>query len=569
MNSNTHYPVTSNHSKSEGNLADQAKTWLRSAGRSIAALGPTSRGLILLLVLALVAILALTKLFPRSVTPASAPLDVFSSERAMAHLPTLASEPHPQGSPAQARMRDYLIQEMKAAGLEVEVHQTAGLENVVARLHGSDPTGAIVIQAHYDTVPGSPGAADNGSAVAALLEIARALAAGPALRNDVIALFDDGEEYPDVFGGTRAFVLKDPWMSDVRVAIGMDTAVRGFISTDDTGSENGWLVQAMARAYPGGAWSSLSGGGNYDSVPFRQAGIRVLELEDNYPFYQQHTKADVPEIVNPGSVQQLGEQALAVTRELGNLDLAVTKGPQQAYVSIPLIGLMHYPQSWSLSLAILAGILLVTAFVLVLRRKFASWRGLGVAALTIVVMTGAALLAASALWKAAPDLFGWKPYLFPEWPEVIPPNGWMIVIASYCVVLVLAALGYRLARRWSTAADFSLVGIAIFTALTVLLAIGAPHMAIIFTWPALLGSTGWILVGVLSKPGKAWAVEAGALPAAIATILLPLPFVPIMFMSDGTKSVALTPGVLVILLGVLLPAVDGLLMSRRSRKSSS
>jgi hypothetical protein len=43
-------------------------------------------------------------------------------------------------------------------------------------------------------VPTGPGASDDGSGVAALLETARALAIGTPLRNDVIFLFTDAEE---------------------------------------------------------------------------------------------------------------------------------------------------------------------------------------------------------------------------------------------------------------------------------------------------------------------------------------------------------------------------------------
>jgi putative aminopeptidase FrvX len=178
-------------------------------------------------------------------------------------------------------------------GLEVEVQQTRGLENVVARLRGSDPTGAIVILSHYDTVSYSPGAGDNGSAVSALVEVSRALAAGPAPRNDIIILFDDGEEYPDNFAGTRAFVREHPWMEDVRVAISIDTAVAGPISTNEVGPNNGWLVDVLAEAYTGGAWTSFSGGGEYNSTPFRDAGYLVLALEDNYPF-KENTRRDLP-----------------------------------------------------------------------------------------------------------------------------------------------------------------------------------------------------------------------------------------------------------------------------------
>ncbi len=57
-----------------------------------------------------------------------------------------------------------------------EPYQAAGREvtNIVAELPGArHPDEIVVVGAHYDTVPGSPGADDNASGVAALLEVAR------------------------------------------------------------------------------------------------------------------------------------------------------------------------------------------------------------------------------------------------------------------------------------------------------------------------------------------------------------------------------------------------------------
>ena len=48
--------------------------------------------------------------------------------------------------------------------------------------------------AHYDSVFAGPGIGDDLAGVAAWLEVARALASGPALERDVILLFEDGEE---------------------------------------------------------------------------------------------------------------------------------------------------------------------------------------------------------------------------------------------------------------------------------------------------------------------------------------------------------------------------------------
>ncbi|MEG4207938.1 M20/M25/M40 family metallo-hydrolase [Microcoleus sp. Pol7_A1] len=52
----------------------------------------------------------------------------------------------------------------------------------------------IVIGAHYDTVPGTPGADDNATGVAVLLELARAIASGP-LKYPVQLVAFDMEEY--------------------------------------------------------------------------------------------------------------------------------------------------------------------------------------------------------------------------------------------------------------------------------------------------------------------------------------------------------------------------------------
>jgi aminopeptidase YwaD len=60
----------------------------------------------------------------------------------------------------------------------------------------------ILIGAHYDTVPGCPGADDNGTGVAALLEIARALKQTPA-RLPVRLIAFDLEEYG--LAGSRAY----------------------------------------------------------------------------------------------------------------------------------------------------------------------------------------------------------------------------------------------------------------------------------------------------------------------------------------------------------------------------
>jgi Zn-dependent M28 family amino/carboxypeptidase len=60
------------------------------------------------------------------------------------------------------------------------------VHNIVARLQGTEQSKALLLVAHYDSVPTGPGASDDGAAVAAMLETLRALKASTPLRNDVI-----------------------------------------------------------------------------------------------------------------------------------------------------------------------------------------------------------------------------------------------------------------------------------------------------------------------------------------------------------------------------------------------
>jgi len=71
------------------------------------------------------------------------------------------------------------------------------VSNLFAEKNGMDKE-IVVIGAHYDTVPGTPGADDNASAVAGLLELARLLKELPIKKTIIFAAFVNEE--PPCFG---------------------------------------------------------------------------------------------------------------------------------------------------------------------------------------------------------------------------------------------------------------------------------------------------------------------------------------------------------------------------------
>jgi Zn-dependent M28 family amino/carboxypeptidase len=100
-------------------------------------------------------------------------------ERLRAHLRALIAERHPLSSPvALQRAEDYLTEQFRLLGLDVSTHSFEALGGTYRNVIGTHPPQSpfpLIIAAHYDTVMGSPGADDNASALAVMLEVARSL----------------------------------------------------------------------------------------------------------------------------------------------------------------------------------------------------------------------------------------------------------------------------------------------------------------------------------------------------------------------------------------------------------
>lgn len=139
------------------------------------------------------------------------------AERLRRHVARLEGERHPLSSPeALAAAEDYAATVLAASGLEVELHdfRHRGVvhHNVVGRRPGTDPDRpAALVGAHLDTVAGSPGADDNASGVAVLLEAARLLAEDdPPLAADVelVAFNLEEPQGPTYRVGSRRFAAE-------------------------------------------------------------------------------------------------------------------------------------------------------------------------------------------------------------------------------------------------------------------------------------------------------------------------------------------------------------------------
>lgn len=291
----------------------------------------------------------------------------------MFYLENLAQKPHPMGSLEHDRVRDYLFAELAKMGVSPEVQRTTGVtpryqvagsvENIVARLKGSSgATDALMLAAHYDSVPAGPGAADDGAGVASLLETLRALRSGPLLKNDVIFLLTDGEE--DGLLGASAFMAEHPSARDVRVALNFEARGNAGVSQMfETSAQNGRLVQILAESTPHPRGSSLSYEiykympNDTDMTVFKNFGVAGLNFAFIGHWEAYHTPLDNPPQLDRGSLQQHGNYALSLTRSLGKADLAQLRAPDAVYFAVPGGWFVNYSRArmWHF---LIAGVLL-------------------------------------------------------------------------------------------------------------------------------------------------------------------------------------------------------------------
>jgi hypothetical protein len=350
-----------------------------------------------LVFLLLVAIVALRYLVPPAVVPASAPMTDFSAERAMEHVKVIAREPHPTGSIANTRVRDYIVAQFSSQGLKTEVQKSTSttswdiggapysagtIQNVIATLPGTNSTGALLLMAHYDSVATGPGASDNGSGVATLLETLRALRGGSSLRNDVIFAFTDGEE--DGGLGAQAFVDEYSPAKLVSVALVVDSGGscgRATLVMESQHQQNGWLVREVAATVRRPLAASItddfrSSMSSADDLNLYPKGIEAINSGINGCPTTYHTMKDDLENLDARSVQDLGNSSLTLARHLGSLDLKHASEGKVVYFAF-WGRLFFYPVTWVppltlLILAVLAGIVFLG-----LRRERFTARGLG------------------------------------------------------------------------------------------------------------------------------------------------------------------------------------------------
>lgn len=514
---------------------------------------------------------------PPAVAPASAPPADFSGERALSHLREIAARPHPSGTRANFEVGNYIIRQLEAGGLKPELQETSfvtqnrskdyvvvQVRNIMARVEGGagQRGDALLLSAHYDSAPGSPGASDDGAGVAVLLESLRALLAGGRPTRDVIFLFTDAEELGTY--GAKAFVGQHPWSKDVRVALNFEArGTHGPAVMFETGDEDGWLVHEFMHAAPDPYANSLAAvlyrymAYGTDFSVMQQAGMSGLNFAFVEGLESYHTGRDTVESLDPRSLQHQGETALALTRRLGTGDLTNRPRFTGTYFNLFRSLYVFYPTSWAGVLSVLVLVMYAAALYLARRRRLLSWWGAPTAAGALLVAIVFTTLTAGGILVTVSGGGGPGPLLY--------AGGYVYAaLLLYSAAVFLITL--RVCRRRVNMISVFLGALSLWMVGLIWITLFAPTAAYLFQWPGLLACA-LALAAILRGRGEVRTTYliAGAAASAVAVCLLLVPHIDSLHVALPLPFWGGICLVVVLALALLIPQLDLIARSVRWR----
>jgi hypothetical protein len=365
---------------------------------------------------------------------------------------------------------------------------------------------AIVMMAHYDSVPAGPGASDDKSGVVTVLETARVLKArGAQSKHPVIALITDGEEAGLL--GANAFLQNDALKNRVGAVVNVEArGTRGQSLLFQTSPGDGKLIDLYAHSVPVIATSSLYAEiykflpNDTDLTLFIRAGFPSFNFAfaDNVRYY--HTPFDLQKNLSRATLQMHGDNLLGVVSALEQTDYAALKGGDDVYISVFGAALPRLPESWALPFAALvfAGIALA---VFLARREPFSWTSAARASLMpLALIVGCALtgfitaLIAQAV-SGSPD------------PSYAFPNNMRIALGFGVFAVTLLVSRMTDLKGGAGAAWLWMAGLGVITAATL------PGISPYFTFPSFIAA---ILMLATSRTKNGWSGIAGQIALSIS-----------------------------------------------------
>lgn len=478
--------------------------------------------------------------------PAKADAAEFSLERAMYHVRTVSREPHPVGSPAHDKVRDYILQVLRQEGYAPEVQtatatnkslgQAATIENIAAVLKGAGNGKAVMLAAHYDSVFTGPGAADDGAAVATLLETARILKSRPQFKRDVVFLFTDGEEIG--LQGARAFVSENRLAQHVGTVLNFEArGTRGPVIIFESSDHNGWLIDKLAHAAARPVANSLSYEiykrlpNDTDFTVFKQAGYSGLNFAFIDGVVGYHTYLDNARNLDPASLQHHASYAVSLAAALAGADADDPRRENAVYFDVLGLGLVRYSKAAAVVLALfsafLAGVVLRSAT----GKRIVAGRDLPRALAVIVAAIASAVAVAFTLsWGLGP-----LAAVSERVRAALLYHDDLLTAAFVALALAAESATLVAARNRVSFRTSALTALAAWPILLVAASLFLPGSSYLLLWPLVFCAGAWLLL-LRSAPRLLRFSEFVLVAAVAPAVVLTVPLVHKVFTAFGNRA---------------------------------
>jgi hypothetical protein len=273
-----------------------------------------------------------------SAKPVSAAANEFSATRAHNLLKVLLAEnkPHPVGSQQNKIVKNRITAELDRLNIAWQEQATwacahkyngcAFVENIIATIPGNSSDSYIALMAHYDSVPMSPGAGDDGAGVAAILESARALALEAPFQHSIMLLFTDAEEMGLI--GAEGFYKQHPLAKQIKLLLNFEgTGTTGQSMILRTTDANKLMLDALVSetsnpfgfSFANEIFKRMPNDTDFSVV--QRSGIAGIDFAFAGERSHYHTPNDSVDNIDLNTIQHHGENMLPLVRLLANDDL--------------------------------------------------------------------------------------------------------------------------------------------------------------------------------------------------------------------------------------------------------
>lgn len=267
------------------------------------------------------------------------------------------------------------LEEMVRGRMNAGTEDFLQLDNILIKIAGSAPTGSAMFVSHYDSVNTAPGAADDGLAVACMLQLMEKFA-GKAPVNDVYLLITDGEE--NGLLGAAEFVKANPgYAQEVDVLFNFEARGNsGALLMFETAGNDYELVKRFSSSVPQPVALSVATA-IYETMPngtdfseFKEAGyyglnFAMIEGDENY-----HQPTDTLENLNKDTAYQYYQTMMALGDYFSGANLGeITHVQDASFFPLPLVGVLVIPGPLARVLGFVPLLLAAGLMLQTLRRK--------------------------------------------------------------------------------------------------------------------------------------------------------------------------------------------------------